>query len=362
MNVLLIDRDEDYRARFGSFLAENLSGLILTSAEDLEPVRNDPRKLENVRLILAEEDPEILEILKREDVLEKTVLLVSREESPDMKSDGIRRVFKYQRASSIISSVVELADAAVTVPVSEFRGKMRIIGVTGFPGGCGKTSFSMMYARLLRRSMGKSPVILPVGREGNLNDYFRQAKVKSDLNLLLLNFTSGFRVTPQRFIAEDEYGVSAFVLPEQTSCDIADLSREEIPGLLEMIAEWGFFDTLILDISPQVEPAGRAFLRAADRVVVLHDYRRGIHRSEQIWLEELVSACGTELIHVMNMVSSDRVTGEIFVEEKSDRMELSDVACHIPYDAGSFFFKEGAADLSMSGSFARSVASVAERM
>ena len=363
MNVLLIDEDDDYRRRFGSYLAENLSGIVLTLAPDEGKKETGPGLWENTDLVLTDENERILQEVKREGLAEKTVILASGEDTgPRVRSDGIRCVFKYQRASSIVSSVAELADMAVAAPETLFQGRMEVIAVTGFPGGCGRTSFCLMYARLLRRSLGKSPVILAVEKTGNLNDYFIQSRVKSDLNLMLLNFTSGFRVAPQRFIAEDDYGVSAFVMPEQTSCDITDLSSEETGKLINMIGDWGFFDTLILDLHPQAGNVSRSFLKAADRVFVLHDHRRGIRRSEQCWLENLSSICGTVLIHIMNMVSSDRMSGEIFVEEKYEKDETVDPVCHIPYDSGSFFIKDGTADLSMSGGFARSVAGVAERM
>ena len=36
MNVLLVDEDDDFRKRFGAYLAENLNGIMLTSISSLE--------------------------------------------------------------------------------------------------------------------------------------------------------------------------------------------------------------------------------------------------------------------------------------------------------------------------------------
>ena len=363
MRVLLIDEDDDFRNRFGAYLAEHLNGIVLISAADPDQSGDGSREIENADIILTGQDNQIIERLKEAGFAEKTVIFIPAEGSGSfVRSDGIRSVNKYQRASSIISSIAELADAAVTVPVFQSKGTMEIIGVTGFYGGCGCTSFSLMYGRLLCRQKKKSAVILPVAQRGNLNDYFLQAGVKSDLNLLLLNFTSGFRIHPQRFIAEDEYGVGAFVMPEHAACDINELSSEEVNRLLAVIAEWGSFDTLILDISSQMDPVCRFFLRAAERVFVIHDHRRGTSHSEKLWLEDTAAVCGGGIYHIMNMVSRDNLTREIYVDGDVPGEDPFVPSGLIPYDSGSFFEKDGTVDLSMSGTFARSVASMEERI
>ena len=363
MNILLIDEDDDFRNRFGSYLAGNLNGIVLTSVSALDETEDGVFTANSADLILTDSENAIIEDLKTAGLTERVVVFAGEEKrDPFVRSDGIRSVFKYQRASSIISSIAELADAAVSVPAARTRGRMEVVGVTGFPGGCGRTSFSLMYARLLWRNQRKSSVILPVEKTGNLNDYFRQAGVKSDLNLMLLNFTSGFRVAPQRFIAEDEYGVSSFVMPDQTMCDIADLSPEETGSLIELISNWGYFDTLILDIHPQMESVGSVFVCNADRVFVLHDQRRGIRHMEQMWMERLTTAGNADFIHVLNMSAGDSITGEIFVGDKSENEDRLDSAYRIPYDTASFFVRDGIMDISMSGSFAHCVADIMERI
>lgn len=362
MNVLLVDEDDDFRKRFGTYLADSLNGIMLTSVSSLNESSGGIRNAEEADIILMDEESDGIEQLKKTGLAERIVLFGSAEEKgPAVRSDGIRCVFKYQKASSIISSIAELSDAAVAARSSGSKTGLEVICVTGFPGGCGRTAFSMMLARFLRRSMSRSSVILPVERYGNSNDFFHHVEMKSDINLMLLNFASGFRLAPQRFIAEDEYGVSAFVMPE-TACDITDLSQDEPGRLLDTIRDWGFFDTVILDVTPQVDPVSRAFISLADRVFVLHDQRRGIHQSERAWIEHLDSVCSTGLYHVMNMVSADGLNSGIFLEDEDRGAPDLDIICRIPYDPGSFYMKEGVADISMSGGFARAVGAVTERI
>lgn len=363
MNVLLIDEDDDFRNRFGSYLAENLNGIVLTSVSFLDQTEEGVQKANAADLILTDSEDQLIGELKTAGMTEKIVVFTGEEQKgPFVRSDGIRSVFKFQKASSIISSIAELADAAVSVPAARFGRELEIVGVTGFLGGCGRTSFSLMYARMLWRSQKKTSLILSVEKMGNINDYFQQSRVKSDFNLMLLNFASGFRVAPQRFIAEDDYGVSAFVMPEQTLCDIGDLSTEEVTKLMDMIANWGYFDTLILDVHPQMEPISGIFLRAADRVFVMHDQRQGIRHSEQMWLERLVSYCIGDLHHIMNMSAGDRTNGDLFIEEKNEMEDRFDPLCYIPYDSASFFIRDGIVDISMSGNFARCIADIVERI
>ena len=60
MNVLLIDEDDDYRRRFGSYLAENLSGIVLTLAPDEGKKETGPGLWENTDLVLTDENERIL--------------------------------------------------------------------------------------------------------------------------------------------------------------------------------------------------------------------------------------------------------------------------------------------------------------
>lgn len=360
MNVLLIEDDDDFRKRFSDYLAAGLNGIVLTSVSSLSQL--DEGIAGDADVILIAEEPQAVEQLKRSGLTDRTVVLDSRSETEFfVRSDGIRCVNKYQRASAIISSVAELSDAAVSTPSRRTGGSMEKICVTGFAGGCGRTSLSLMYARMLKRNKSRNPVILPVGRFGNLNEYFRNCHLKSDLNLLLLNLTSGFKVTPQRFLAEDDFGVSAFVMPD-TACDMVDLSREEVNQLIEEVQSWGFFDSLILDVNPQSDPVSRSFIQAADKVLILHDQKRGIRRAERAWMDQLHEMKGRDIFHVMNNAAANLLNGEIYLDEQNDSQEFPELICRIPEDSGSFFFRDGIREISLSGHFAGCAAEIAERI
>lgn len=365
MNVLYIDDDDEFRERFSGFIASAVDGLVLTadSGERFLESGQGAFELEAEKydLILLDESVALLDRIERLGCGPKTVVLSAGDRgNTTVGNGGIRNVFKYQRVSSLISSIAELAAAAV--PAAEFRTDrdMETVLVTGFGGGCGRTSFALMYARLLKRITGRSALILSAERTGDINDYFRTAGDRSDMNLLLLNFSSGIAVLPQRFIAEDDYGASSFVMPEDAVSDLGDLSADMMLKFREMIGGWKLFDTLIVDMNPQLTGACAPFVRSADKMFVIHNRMRKTHRAERVWCDMLAEMCRGTVRHVVNFADEGGEDSEIFIDEAAERDNDYSISCRIASDPESFFIRDGTADISMTGEFSRSVGSIIE--
>lgn len=366
MNVLLIDSDSDFRRRFSASMAASLNDIVFTSVADISEsdLTEGPGGAVDADVILVDSESDAVEELKKAGLADRTVIFL-RDDSgmPSVRSDGVRCVYKYQRVSSIVSLVSELADATFVTPALRAAGRMEVLCVTGFSGGCGRTSFSVMLARLMHRMHDKSVVILPVEKLSDINDYFPHSGIKSDINLMLLNFASGMKIAPQRFTGRDSCGVNAFIMPDRGGSDITDLSRADVGRLISMIAGWEMFDGLILDLSPQAGTAAGEFMRMSDRIFVLHDSRRSSRHSERLWQEHALADVETRTVHVDNMVADGHGSGDIFIDEEREKDTAATRGMvSIPYDPDSFFSRDGAADISMVGEFSRFVAGIVERI
>ena len=367
MNVLYLDGDEEFRERFSSYIASEVEGLVITTGSGNE----DEKLLEAILekepdgydLILADESAKVPDRFKKLEYRSKTVVLTADDRrNMSAGNDGVRFVFKYQRVSSLISSVPELAAAAASAVHMRTENGMEIVLVTGYGGGCGRTSFALMYARLLKRMAGRSALILSAERTSDINDYFRVSKDRSDINLLLLNFSSGISVLPQRFIAMDDYGASAFVMPEDAVSDFGDLSPDMMLKFTEMIGEWKMFDTLIVDMNSQLSGVCAPVVKAADRVFIVHSALKKTHRSERAWSDLIAELCGGEVRHVLNFSSAAGESNEIFVDESAEQDNDYGFSCVIPSDPESFFIREGCAEISMTGGFSQAVGSIVDEV
>ena len=367
MNVLYLDDDDEFRERFCSFMAAAIDGLAITAGTGEEYTAQEgnlPKVgFELFDLIFIDESVDLLEQMRRLGCGPKTVVLSAEDsERITVGDDGVRFVFKYQRVSSLISSVAELASAAVPSIGTRTDRKLEIILVTGFSGGCGRTSFSIMYARLLRRMMNRAAVILSAERTGDINDYFRMSADRSDVNLLLLNFSSGINVLPQRFTVKDDYGANAFVMPEDAVSDFGDLSDEMMGKFVDMTERWKVYDTLIVDLSPQLSGKCAQLVRLADKMFVLHDSRRKTHRGERAWSDMMAALCGGKVMHVKNFFMENSGNDEIYIDETAERNNDYSHSCIILHDPDSFYIKEGTADISMTGSFSESVGRIIDEV
>ncbi len=315
--------------------------------------------LADADLILADSRCSFLKEHIPEFLTSRIVVLTSEAETDrSVDEKGIRYVFKYDSAPSLISSIAELADS---FGVQKLRrrtgGKLKVIAVTGFHGGAGRTSFAFVFAKLNQSMKKKNTLVFSVDRFSDLCDYFanRPAGV-SDVNLLLLNFLSGFKIAPSRFLVQDSSGVCTFAYPAATPSDMSDLSRDDLTAFVKLIEEWDMFDTLVVDLGGAEDEIHRTVLGFSDMVCVMHDDRRGGSRVERLWMERVTRICNVNnIVHIYNCC----VRGDRAAASQGDRESLRfQSGYEIPEDRGSFICSESGIEVNMTGRFADAVSAV----
>lgn len=374
---MIIDNDVDFRRRFSGYIASGCGGIAITvggeeAAEDTV--------MQGADHIICDENisAEALTAVTGSGV--RCTLL--RGGTPDAgrtieKSAGNaaeqehHEVFKFQSAADIIRAIPELYEqAAVSGFMSDARGGMSVICVTGMTGGCGRTSFSMTLARLLRQKKGENVLVIGTAQMTDLYNYFSDKASSSggaDMDLLLLNYASGVRVDPSAYLISDEYGVSCVRSSPDGASDFLSMTAEELAGFISYIRGWNIFGAVIFDMDGRFDERSRCLYESADAIYAIHDDRRCPFGAEDIWRDRLAREAGTEgdtsknINYILNYDMSGGAVNRIFYDEESLRSEKLYDSC-LPADPDSFFIKDGRADVSMSGPYAAAVDGICRRM
>ncbi len=287
------------------------------------------------------------------------------ENSRALKNDNI---FKFQSAADIIRSIPELYEqAAVSGFLSDERRGTSVICVSGMTGGCGRTSFAIALARLIRQKTGGGVLVTGMAQMSDIYNYFTDtgAPGSADMNLLLLNYASGVRTEPSAYLINDEYGVSCVRPAADGVSDLSSMTADELAGFVDHIRSWNIFGTLIFDMDGRFDERSSCLYETADVIYALHDDRRCPFGAEDIWREWLAREAGGEsdkrIYPVLNYDMSGGAVDRIFYDEGALRSEKIYAYC-LPADPDSFFIKDGRADISMSGAYAAAVDGVRKGM
>ncbi len=373
MRLLIIDNDADFRRRFSGYIASGCSDVSITVGGE-EAARSEV--MQGADHIICDEN---ISAQALTDVIASgvrcTLLCSSRELAGErhyttsseslLKNDN---VFKFQSAADIIRSVPELYEqAAVSGYFNDTGRGMSVICVSGMTGGCGRTSFSLALARLIRQKSGEGVLVTGTAQMTDLYDYFNDiaAPGSADMDLLLLNYASGARTDPAAYLINDEYGVSCIRPAADGISDLSSMTAEELAGFIAYIRSWNIFGTVIFDMDGRFDERSKCIYESADVIYTLHDDRRCPFGTEEIWREWLAREAGADadkrICSILNYDMSGGAVDRIFYDEGSLRSERLYSYC-LPADPDSFFMKDGRADVSMSGAYAAAVDSVRRGM
>lgn len=391
MRLLIIDNDADFRRRFSGFIASGCSDIAITVGDE---EAMDAAALQGADHIICDENVSenvISEVLgsgiRCTFLLGNDENISGNESSPDnikkymfsaaaaiadtaVKADG---VYKFQSAVNIINSIPEIRDQAAFLGLMpDLRSSMSVMCVSGMTGGCGRTSFALALARMLRQKTGEGVLMIGMSQMTDIYNYFTDTGISgsADINLLLLNYASGSRVNASAYLISDDYGVSCIRPPRDGMSDLTSLTAEELAGFISYIRAWNIFGAVIFDMDGRFDERSRYLYKNADIIYALHDDRRCPFGVEEIWREWLAhetkeessdgagTGLGAERIcRILNFDMSGGAVNRIFFDEESLKTEKIYDFC-LPADPDSFFVKNGRADISMSGAFAAAVGHV----
>jgi hypothetical protein len=363
MRLLILDNDKDFRRRFSGYIAGGCSDISITVGGDDDSL---DMMLQGIDHVIYDESvsDSAMSCIKGSGV-RSTMLTGDEEVKKTMISDGMNCVFKYQSAYGIVRGIPDICEQlTLSGGITDLKEDMSVICVSGFSGGCGRTSFSLALARMIRQKTGEGVLVINTSPMSDLYNYFSDINYAkgADMNLLLLNFASGSRVNSSAYMMNDSYGVSCIRPPADYMSDFSSLTADEISGFTEYIREWNVFSTVIFDMDGSIDERSLRLCEQADSLFIIHDDRRHPSGVEDIWLEKIMSANDPDKVYrILNYDISGGAVDRIFFDEESLRTETLYDYC-LPADPDSFFMREGCADISMSGAFAAAVGAVYKGM
>lgn len=357
MRLMIVDNDGDFRRRFSGYIASGCRDVSITAGGEEDGME---QLFPSQDLILCDEK---VSLPFREALLASGTrcrwLMRAQDEGGMFQGDP-SGIYKYQSACEILRSIPELYEQAAVAGLFARQPKQSLlIGVSGFSGGCGRTSFAVTLGRLLRQRTGQGVLLLSMKPVSDLYDYFPQdTRSAADMNLLLLNYASATRVNAGAFLISDAFGVSVIRPPAHLVSDAASLSAAELQGFLSYVGQWNQFQTIIIDMEELLDEAHRSIYEKADHIFVIHDDRRHPAGVEEEWFQKVRDAAGeTPVRRILNYDDSGAVAERIFFDEESLRPEkLWD--SFLPVDPDSFFLKDGRNEISMSGAFSAAVSAI----
>ena len=211
------------------------------------------------------------------------LLLWSDEEVIPLLPGEIKTVRKYQRISSMVSSVLELCAKEQTNVRGLESKKAQITAVWSPVGGVGKTTVALAYASN-RVACGKQVLYLDLESFSSVHAYFGEAGRSISAVFELLETGEGnIKMLIRSIMKQDsESEISYFCRPENFD-DMNILTIENIAVLVEACG--GLTDELVIDMSCVCDERTRKVLELADRILLVTDPAQ----TAQIKLSQFVS-------------------------------------------------------------------------
>ena len=193
------------------------------------------------------------------------LLLWSEADSTDELPEGIGKVHKYQRISSIVSSVLERYAKLSKSNYDPESRKANITAVWSPAGGVGKTSVALAYA-LSSAADGKEAFYLSLEDFTSISAFFTgNGKSISTVFEMLENHDGNINMLIQGVSCRD-YGITYLCGPDNYE-DMHILSNVNIHELVGCCS--GLSEELVIDLPSSCDIRTRKVLELADNVLIV---------------------------------------------------------------------------------------------
>ena len=267
---LLIATDErDYAEHLSNALAERYADVI--DAFVCSEAGHLREQLASRKFDVALLDGSMAESANLESI-RMPLLLWTSNDNPTVELDGIKRIRKYQRISSMISNVLEQYARNMTDERGMYMKKARITAVWSPMGGVGKTTAALAYSAA-KASEGKQTLYLDMEPFSSVGAYFAGQGSGISAVFEMLETGEGNISMLARGIRQQDAncGIAYFGGPENFD-DMNILSPENAGALIEACSE--ATDELVIDMSCVCDERARKIFELADRVLFVIDSSR----------------------------------------------------------------------------------------
>ncbi len=372
-SICLIDDDEWFRDMFCQYMVcafknAQISSETFEKWKSGENSTNPEEYLKYDFYIFGGAGTEYLKEEKVAAVAERSIFLFRCEE----EAEAVRQIFPDALISFKFISAAKLA-MHINLAVYGHRteggaasrgGRFFVISVTSSAGGVGKTSFSLVLARLIQQKRNREVLVVSTSLLYDLKRYFpmESGETYKTLDEYIYRLFAGEH--PEQSIASylvrDRFGVSSFNIGRNIS-EIASLDAEEMGRLMGSLEDSSVFDTVVFDLDNSNDAVTAAVASRSDALAVLslpEDEEDGLAES---WSEQIVRNSESEPAEVWKIINMQGREEEMLSfydgrdAEAEGRTAGGADGMKIPYDPHSFYRSEGLKQISMTGSFAAAV-------
>jgi len=264
--LLIATGDNDYAEHLSKGLSELHADVIDVSVCGSEEHLREQLKARKFDVALLEST--MIEGLDLQSI-RLPLLLWSENENQAWVPDGMKRVRKYQRISSIVSDVLELYAKRLANGRGESTKKARVTAVWSPMGGVGKTTTALAFAEG-KALEGKQVLYLDMEPFSSARVYFAETGRSISAVFEMIETGEGNIGMLVRSVRQQDNGsgISYFCRPENYD-DMNILTAENIAALIDACAE--LTDELVIDLSCSCDERTLKVFELADMVLLVTD-------------------------------------------------------------------------------------------
>ena len=264
--LLVATIDSDYAEHLSNILSEYHSDVIDVS------VCGTPEYLKE-QLLTRKYDIALLDAAMIEEgslaSIRLPLALWSENEHSSEIPDGIKRIRKYRRISSMVGEVLELYAKGLKSVSGAGSKRARVTAVWSPMGGVVKTTAALAYAER-KTSEGKQALYLDLQPFSSVSAYFADSgrSISSVFEMIETEEGDVGMLIRSIWQQDSESGITYFCRPENFD-DMNIIAPENISVLVDACSE--MTDELVIDLSGSCDERTRTVLDLADKVLLVTD-------------------------------------------------------------------------------------------
>lgn len=259
----IADSNKDYVARIGKVL----SGYDEVEIYSYTDKANLPELLASVKLDVLLISPDMY-FADCDSFVKLPIILVDESGTVDPELAQIGKVQKYQRISNVYKSVIEQYASVSGVTGSDKSIGAKVIAFWSPVGGAGKTTAAMATATKLA-SIGKETLYLNLEMYPSDSIFFEDKLGRGIRELAAeINNNINFEMKIQG-IKQDKQPHLHYVASFDKFADFDATTTEELTRLVDVLATYGHFDYVIVDLDSSSCSKNAELLKIADQVVLV---------------------------------------------------------------------------------------------
>ena len=266
IQMLIATTDRDYTDHLSNALAEHHSDAIEVSVSSEEKLLKEQLMARTFDIALLDSS---MAWAAETQSIRLPLLLWSQDDKECVVPEEIKRLNKYQRVSSIVSSVLEMYSKELVKDRGPDLKKAKISAFWSPAGGVGKTTAALAYCAG-KASSGKQVMYLNLEQFSSVHTYFADTGRSISAVFEMLEAGEGnTRMLVRSLRRQDSESEIAYFSRPENFDDMNILTTDNTAELIDVCSEAA--DELVIDMSCTCDERTRKVFDTADRIFLVTD-------------------------------------------------------------------------------------------